>query len=373
MLQTVLNHYAGEIGGHFDPLIYKVATHAVPWGFNWLLHAASVRRFLPWGIQEELKKKIHIHGEVQCLQKLSQKGTILLVPTHQSNLDSLLIGYIIYLMGLPPFAYGAGLNLFSNPVLGFFMSRLGTYTVDRQKTNLIYKQILKNYSAQILRESIHSVFFPGGGRSRSGSIENKLKLGLLGTGLQAELQNWIEGKTNPRIFIFPMVTSYHFVLEASSLIEDYLAESGKHRFIIMDDESWQSFKILSFFWKFFSSQSAITVRIGKPLDVFGNFVNDEGYATGPNGVTIDPKKWLTTFGKLKTETQRDQEYTRELGEKLAERFHYENTVLSSHLVAFVMFEVLRKKYRDLDLYRFLRLTPPQRTVVYETFLQEAEV
>ena len=34
--------------------------------------------------------------------------------------------------------------------------------------------------------------------------------------------------------------SYHFVLEASSLIEDYLAESGKHRFIITDDESWQA-------------------------------------------------------------------------------------------------------------------------------------
>jgi glycerol-3-phosphate O-acyltransferase len=35
-----------------------------------------------------------------------------MVPTHQSNLDSLLVGYVIYMMSLPPFAYGAGLNLF---------------------------------------------------------------------------------------------------------------------------------------------------------------------------------------------------------------------------------------------------------------------
>src|SRR5690606_41359017 len=58
---------------------------------------------------------------------------------------------VIYLMGLPPFAYGAGLNLFSNPVLSYFMSSLGSYTVDRQKNNIIYKTVLKNYSTTILR------------------------------------------------------------------------------------------------------------------------------------------------------------------------------------------------------------------------------
>src|SRR6202022_4555136 len=124
------------------------------------------------------------------------------------------------LMSLPPFAYGAGLNLFSNPVLSFFMSRLGSYTVDRQKTNSIYKQTLKNYSTRILREGIHSIFFPGGGRSRSGAIESKVKLGLLGTGLEAQIENLKSGKPNPKIFVVPMDMSYHFVLEAGSLIED---------------------------------------------------------------------------------------------------------------------------------------------------------
>ncbi len=372
LLDLVLRHYAEEIGGHFDPVVYKLATHTVPFGFNWLFNAASVKRFLPWGMKEDLQSKLHVLGEVAWLKKLSQKGTVLLVPTHQSNLDSVLVGYVIYLMGLPPFAYGAGINLFLNPVLGFFMSRLGSYTVDRQKSNLIYKQLLKNYSARILREGMHSVFFPGGGRARSGAIESKVKLGLLGTALEAELENWKTGKQNPRIFIIPMVTSYHFVLEASSLIEDHLAESGKHRFIMTDDESWHSLKVLGFFWKFFSSQSAVTMRIGKPLDIFGNFVDEEGHSIGQNGAEIDPKRWLTTCGELKSEPKRDQEYVRELGEKIVERFHFENTVLSSHLVAFTLFESLRKKYSDLDLYRFLRITLSQRAILHEKFLLEAE-
>ena len=135
LLEEVIRHYAEEIGGHFDPRVYPFATRAVPWVFSWLLNAASVKRFLPWGMTASLSSCLHIVGEVPALQKLVNKGTILLVPTHQSNIDSVVVGYVIYLMSLPPFSYGAGLNLFSNPLLGFFMSRLGSYTVDRQKGN----------------------------------------------------------------------------------------------------------------------------------------------------------------------------------------------------------------------------------------------
>lgn len=372
MLDQVLAHYADEIGGRFDPAVYRFATHALPVGFDWLLNAASLNKFNPWKMTERVESRLNILGEVDLLRKLSNKGTILLVPTHQSNIDSIMIGYIIYLMGLPPFAYGAGLNLFSNPALSFFMRRLGAYTVDRQKSSQIYKHTLKNYSTRILREGIHSIFFPGGGRSRSGAIESKLKLGLLGTALEAQVNNLQEGRNKPNVYIVPMTTSFHFVLEASSLIEDYLLESGKDRFLVMQDESSEFNKIVSFFWKLFKAQSGVTVRVGKPLDIFGNFVDEQGESVGPNGTRIDPKLWLTTRGQLGFEPRRDMEYTRELGSRLVERFHRENTVLTSHLVAFSFFETLRKHYPDLDLYRFLRISLAQRSLPYEAFLAEAK-
>jgi glycerol-3-phosphate O-acyltransferase len=373
LLDQVLAHYAEEIGGHFNPNVYWMATRMVPWSFSWLLNAASVQRFMPWGMTESLQERLHIVGEVEHLKNLAKKGTILLVPTHQSNIDSVLIGYIIYLMSLPPFAYGAGLNLFSNPALSFFMGRLGAYTVDRQKSNPVYKRVLKNYSTRILREGIHSIFFPGGGRSRSGAIESKVKLGLLGTGLDAQLYNLKSGKPNPNVYVVPMVMSYHFVLEAASLIEDYLAESGKHRFIITDDESWQPTKVLNFFWKFFSAKSNVVVRVGKPLDVFGNLVDENGISIGPNGTHIDTARWLMTHGELKADPQRDHEYTKMLGERLADRFHKENTVLTSHVVAFALFEALRKQYPDLDLYRFLRISLAQRSLPFEAFEKECQL
>jgi glycerol-3-phosphate O-acyltransferase len=372
MLKSVVRHYAEEIGGHFSPSIYRFATTILPFGFNMLLNAASFRTLLPWKFKEDVSQRIQMSGEIEHLRKLSQTGTILLVPTHQSNIDSIMVGYIIYLLGLPPFAYGAGLNLFSNPVLSFFMHNLGAYTVDRQKSNPIYKAALKNYSTKILREGVHSIFFPGGGRSRSGAIESHLKLGLLGTALEAQTLHLQSGNPKPNIYIVPMVTSYHFVLEASSLIEDYLADAGKHRYIISDDDSSRFSKVLHFFWQLFKGESGMAVRIGKPLDVFGNFVDEDGKSIGPNGTTIDPISWLTSYGHLGPDPHRDREYTRVLGEKLVTRFHAENTVLTSHLVAFTFFETLRDKYPDLDLYRFLRITLSQRTLMWDDFLKSAE-
>jgi glycerol-3-phosphate O-acyltransferase len=55
-----------------------------------------------------------------------------------------------------------------------------------------------------------------------------------------------------------------------------------------------------------------------------------------------------------------------------DRFHRENTVLTSHVVAFALFEALRKAYPDQDLFRFLRLSPEQRTMPFADFLVQAE-
>jgi glycerol-3-phosphate O-acyltransferase len=53
--------------------------------------------------------------------------------------------------------------------------------------------------------------------------------------------------------------------------------------------------------------------------------------------------------------QREGEYTKILSEKIVERYHKDNIVLSSHLVAFAAFEWLKNENNKLDLYGVLRL------------------
>ena len=176
LLEEATRHFAEEIGGHFDPKVYRFATHAVPFVFSWLLNAASDQAHLAVGDDGVGRVAPADRGrDPAWLQKLATKGTILLVPTHQSNIDSILIGYMIYLMGLPPFAYGAGLNLFSNPRAELLHEQPGRVYGGSQENNEIYKAALKNYSTVILREGVHSIFFPGRGalaqraRSRASS------------------------------------------------------------------------------------------------------------------------------------------------------------------------------------------------------------
>ncbi|MBC7397233.1 MAG: hypothetical protein H7333_07295, partial [Bdellovibrionales bacterium] len=91
LVEDFSDHFATEICGNFEPKMYDFAIRAVPWAFSWLLNAASVKRIMPFGMSESLATRLRVVGEVEHLQKLSQKGTILLVPTHLSNIDSLLI------------------------------------------------------------------------------------------------------------------------------------------------------------------------------------------------------------------------------------------------------------------------------------------
>lgn len=80
-------------------------------------------------------------------REAAARGTVVLAPTHQSHMDSIVLGYALYRMGLPPFTYGAGLNLFGNPLLSFFLRHLGACRIDRRKKNALYKAVLKEYAA----------------------------------------------------------------------------------------------------------------------------------------------------------------------------------------------------------------------------------
>ncbi|MEZ4684914.1 MAG: 1-acyl-sn-glycerol-3-phosphate acyltransferase [Bacteroidia bacterium] len=319
-----------------------------------------------------LQDKVHLTGDLEGIRSLATKGTVVLVPTHFSNVDSILIGWGLHALGLPAFIYGAGLNLFNNKVLAYFMSRIGAYKVDRRKRNPIYRATLDAYSTQAISQGAHSLFFPGGTRSRDGAIESKLKLGLLGTAMESQRRSLLPGGDGRKVFIVPMVMSYHFVLEAKSLINQHLKRTGQEQYYILNDEfsSYRSF--LTFVWKTFSKTSEITLNFGKPIDLFGNFVDLEGRSLDNQGNEIDIREYFMLRGKLTENVQRDRVYTSMLGDKIVERFHAENVVFSSHLAAFVAFEILKKRNPNFDLYALLRLLEEDREMRREELYEVAE-
>lgn len=372
ILTEIISRYANEIAGNFKSSHYRLARTVVTFGFSRLLNAARFGSFR--GLFKgrlTLQDKIHIEGEIDQVRRLAKIGTIVMVPTHFSNLDSITIGFVIHALGLPPFIYGAGLNLFNIALFAYFMNSLGAYKVDRRKKNMIYLETLKTYSTLAVREGIHSLFFPGGTRSRSGKIETQLKLGLLSTAMEAQRLNYLNttGADVQKIFIVPVVLNYNFVLEAFQLISDYLERKGQERFYTESDQFSSSYRILSFLIQFFTRGADMSVTIGAAIDLFGNQLDIQGNSLDQRGNIIDIRDYFTVDNQITDNPQRDAEYTRMLGDRIVDDFHRYAQCSASHLAAFVGFEIIRKKNMRHDLYSLFRLPAEDLEIEYDEFRQ----
>ncbi len=371
ILYRIAHRYANEIAGNFKPNSYRVTREIVKFWFGRLLNGARVKKFGAIFRREyTLRDKIQVVGKVKQLRHLASTGTVIMVPTHFSNLDSVLIGWVIHSLGLPAFIYGAGLNLFNIKIFAYFMNSLGAYKVDRRKKNLPYLEALKLYSTLAIQKGAHSLFFPGGTRARSGAIEKQLKLGLLSSTIEAQRNLYLESQGSDtsvrKIFIVPVTLNYHFVLEAPDLIDDYLSVKGQDKYLPEQDKygSWQ---LIQFLFKFFTKGSNISVSIGPGLDVLGNYVDQEGNSLDANSRVIDPRDYFISDGRITIDKQREDEYTRMLSQKIVSEYHRINRVFASHLVAFVAFEMWQKKHPKLDLFGLLRLPEEGEVLPYEEF------
>lgn len=364
-LDSILHLYANEIVANFDPAKYKLARKILPFVFSRLLNTFPGKLYKLFAPGKSLHEKLQLNGEIEQIRKLSTQGTLVFVPTHFSNLDSPTIGMAINGIGLPAVTYGAGINLFTIKLLSNFMNNLGSYKVDRRRRNEVYLKMLKNYSTIGLTRGVHSLFFPGGTRSRSGAIEDKLKLGLLGTAIEAQQLNLIN-KKNEKIFIVPVVLNYHFVMEASKLITEYLKAQGKENYLD-EDEFKNSFHTIKFLYKFFTATPKIIISFGKPMDVLGNEVDFNGNSFNDIGQKVNIEDFFTTEDELTENKQRNRVYTQRLAKKITKAFKENNIVFTSHVVAFVAFEIIKKRHSQLSIYEIIRLPKEELTIDYNSF------
>ena len=354
-LTELTERYAWDVAGNFNPRVYSVSKRLLPPLVTALLQPTKLLR-KPQELLDldVLKSHVTVEGPIAKIQKLVEDGTGVFVPTHLSNFDSIVFGYALEAAGLPPATYGAGKNLFTNPVLSFFMHNLGAYRVDRRLRHNLYKDILKTYSCVLLERGYHSLFFPGGTRSRSGGLERRLKLGLVGSAIEAYARTLI-AKKERRIYFVPATINYLITLEAETLIADYLSEAGKGRFIIEDDESTRFERLFAFTRKLFDMRGAVVIRFGDPIDPFGNAVDDEGMSHDARGRPVDPASYVKNrSGEVTLDAARDGQYTRELGDAICEAYRRDTVTMATHAVAAVCFDRLRKISPAPDLFTVLR-------------------
>ncbi len=364
-LKALIDAYTEDIAGQFNPSVYQLATRALPVGLGVLFKAQDLQDLpgaLPQADQilkqlRNLDDRLVFQGEIDTLQELSEKGTLLFVPTHSSNMDSILLGYSLYATGLPPVTYGAGKNLFSNPMTSFFMHNLGAYKVDRRIRHGLYMNILKTYSQVLLERGYHSLFFPGGTRCRSNVVEQRLKLGLLGTSVQAYTRALIQKRKEHKIFICPITINYNLVLEAESLIRDHLRQEGGSRYFLEQDEFDQLSTIARFVMNTMRMDSTTILRFGQPMDPFGNRVELDAQSYDTHGRRVDPVDYVRSArtGEVCEDIYRDREYTAYAGAQIAKQFKRNTVIMPTQLVSHVLLAFVRERFPHWDMYRLLRM------------------
>ncbi len=368
VLKKIIKRYAFEIAGRFYSSHYRLAQQAIAYTLARLLHPVKLSGLhTPTQIQQRLQNKIHITGNITQLRQLARVGTIIMVPTHFSHLDSMLIAWVLRTLGLPPFIYGAGLNLFNSRFFAYFMEKVGTYKVDRRKKNLPYLTTLKAYSSLALQWGCHSLFYPGGTRSRSGAIEQNLKLGLLGTAIEAQQRNYEKhGRGACKLFVVPVVFNYPFVLEAPWLIKGHLATNTQSSLDGAQEDYSQMYNMLKLAANFLTKDSHISVSIGQAMDLLGNVVDEKGNSYNSQGELVDSYNDFCHKGADATSSSREERYTRQLGQAIVKAYYQSSCVLASQLIAYAAFELLKKKHANLTWKELLQLPAEALIIPYAT-------
>ncbi len=369
VIERIVKVYAEEIAGKFKPSMFRKARVFCNMFFSVLFNKFRTSRRGFWGKSKNIYDKIRVIGPVDRIRKLFGLGTIVFVPTHSSNLDSLLLGYAIdKYLGIPSSHYGAGLNLFNSEIAAYFMDRLGAYRVDRRKKNKIYLETLKSASRIAIELGVNSLFFPGGTRSRSGALEQNLKLGLMGTAIEAQ-RKLLENDRKGKVFIVPLIISYSAVLEDNSLFRNFLFNQGLATLVKKRLRKKNSFlKSLQIFREVFTDEMCNYLSFGDPLDVFGNIVDEKGRSLDKQGNHISKREYFINNGQLTRNQQREMQYTRILAQSISKSYREFNVIRIGQLAAASLYNGIKQATKTTSAEGALRLSESEWRIDRDQFM-----
>jgi len=151
---------------------------------------------------------------LERVRDASKRGTLVLLPSHKSHLDYLMLSFVFYHANLQLPLIAAGDNLSFFP-LGLVLRRGGAFFIRRSFSgDRLYGAVVDAYVRRLIREGYSIEFFLEGGRSRTGKLLPP-KLGLLNMVVEAAL-----AVPNKELFFVPVSIGYDRLVEGSSYVRE---------------------------------------------------------------------------------------------------------------------------------------------------------
>lgn len=153
-------------------------------------------------------------ADLEKVRQAARKGPLVLVPSHRSHVDYLVMSQVMIQHGMLPPHIAAGDNLSFFP-LGPILRRGGAFFLRRSmKGDALYAAVFRAYVRKLFKEGLTQEFFIEGGRSRTGKTLPP-KLGLLSMLVDA----WLESREDDAVFV-PCHIAYEKIVEATSYTKE---------------------------------------------------------------------------------------------------------------------------------------------------------
>jgi len=166
--------------------------------------------------------------ELSGLEKVAEyakRHPIVLVPSHRSYFDFLILSILFYNNYLIPPHIAARDNMGFGP-FGFLWRRAGAFFMRRSFEDPLYKEVFRSYVAYLVTEGVTQEFFIEGGRSRTGKTMAP-RLGILSWEVEAFL-----GTARRDLFFIPVAITYERLVEEGSMVGELEGAKKKDESIL---------------------------------------------------------------------------------------------------------------------------------------------
>ena len=161
-------------------------------------------------------RRLFVKVEVSGLDKVAEyakRHPIVLVPSHRSYFDFLLISVIFYNSYLIPPHIAARDNMAFGP-FGYVWRKAGAFFMRRSFDDPLYKEVFRGYVAYLVSEGVTQEFFIEGGRSRTGKTLAP-RLGILSWEVAAFLDT-----ARRDLFFVPLAITYERLVEEGAMVDE---------------------------------------------------------------------------------------------------------------------------------------------------------
>ena len=211
---------------------------------------------------------------MEKVREASRRDPIVLVPTHRSYFDFLIISVLFYRRHMVPPHIAARDNMAFGP-FGFLWRRAGAFFLRKSFSDPLYKAVFRTYVAYLIKEGFTQEFFIEGGRSRTGKTLPP-RLGMLAWDVEAFLAS---GRRD--LLFVPLALTYERLVEEGAMVGELEGA----------EKSEESMLGLVRAWRFLQRRfGSVFVNVGEPISLAEAMGDGRAALTGDDDAAAQERR-----------------------------------------------------------------------------------